>query len=85
MDDTITISKVYVQTDERGRIIRCEGGYTAPVDLSGWTEIDEGVGDRFNLAQSHYFPGWSSAKMREGAWHKGGMILVDYDSVEVPA
>lgn len=28
---------------------------------------------------------WSSAKMREGAWHKGGMILVDYDSVEVPA
>lgn len=49
-------SKVYVKTDERGRIIRCEGGYTAPVDLSGWTEIDEGVGDRFNLAQSQYFP-----------------------------
>lgn len=50
-------SKVYVRTDERGRIIRCEGGYTAPVDLSGWTEIDEGTGDRYNLAQSNYFPG----------------------------
>lgn len=57
MDEIITTSKVYVQTDERGRIIRCEGGYTAPVDLSGWTEIDEGVGDRFNLCQSNYFPG----------------------------
>lgn len=50
-------SKVYVRTDERNRIIQCEGGYTTPADLSGWTEIDEGVGDRFNLAQSHYFLG----------------------------
>ena len=48
-------SKVYVRADERGRIVRCEGGYTTPPDLSGWTEIDEGVGDRFNLAQSQYF------------------------------
>ena len=50
-------SKVYVQTDEKNRIIRCEGGYTTPEDLTGWTEIDEGTGDRFNLCQSHYFPG----------------------------
>lgn len=49
-------SKVYVQTDERNRIIRCEGGYTTPTDLSGWVQIDEGVGDRFNLCQSNYFP-----------------------------
>lgn len=49
-------SKVYVQTDERSRIIRCEGGYTTPTDLSGWVQIDEGVGDRFNLCQSNYFP-----------------------------
>lgn len=50
-------SKVYVQIDNRGRIIRCEGGYTTPSDLSGWVQIDEGTGDQFNLAQSHYFPG----------------------------
>lgn len=50
-------SKVYVRMDERSRIIRCEGGYTTPADLSGWVQIDEGTGDRFNLAQSHYFPG----------------------------
>lgn len=50
-------AKVYIQTDNRKRIIRCEGGYTTPADLSGWVQIDEGVGDRFNLAQSQYFPG----------------------------
>ena len=50
-------SKVYVQTDPQDRITRCEGGYTTPADLTGWTQIDEGTGDRYNLCQSNYFPG----------------------------
>ena len=50
-------SKVYIQTDDRGRILRCDGGYTTPTDLPGWLEIDEGTGDRYNLCQSHYFDG----------------------------
>ncbi len=50
-------SKVYIQADEQNRIIRCEGGYTTPKVLSGWTYIDEGAGDRYNLCQSHYFDG----------------------------
>ena len=50
-------SKVYIQTDTEGRIIRCEGGYTTPEDLTGWTYIDEGTGDEYNLCQSHYFDG----------------------------
>ena len=50
-------SKVYVMADGQGRIIRCEGGYTTPADLTGCTEIDEGTGDRYNLCQSHYFGG----------------------------
>ena len=50
-------SKVYIQTDADGRILRCEGGYTTPADLTGWLEIDEGTGDRYNLCQSHYFDG----------------------------
>lgn len=50
-------SKVYIQTDDQGRIIRCEGGYTTPADLTDWTYIDEGNGDRYNLCQSHYFDG----------------------------
>ena len=50
-------SKVYIQTDNGGRILRCDGGYTTPADLTGWIEIDEGTGDRYNLCQSHYFDG----------------------------
>lgn len=44
-------SKVYIQTDAEGRIIRCEGGYTMSNidDVSKWTYIDEGTGDRYNL------------------------------------
>mgnify|MGYP001033042504 FL=1 len=51
-------SKVYVLTDERGRITRCEGGYSIGNirDFTGWTFIDEGTGDRYNLCQSNYFP-----------------------------
>ena len=50
-------SKVYIQTDIAGRILRCEGGYTTPSELTEWTEIDEGTGDKYNLCQSHYFDG----------------------------
>ena len=50
-------SKAYIQTDSDGRILRCDGGYTTPADLTGWTYIDEGTGDRYNLCQSHYFEG----------------------------
>lgn len=50
-------AKVYVRTDERGRILRCDGGYTTPDDLTGWAQIDEGTGDRYNLCQTHYFSG----------------------------
>lgn len=50
-------SKVYIQTDANGRVIRCEGGYTMSNidDVAQWTCIDEGSGDRYNLCQSHYF------------------------------
>lgn len=47
-------SRVYVQTDSENRVLRLEGEYSLPADLTGWTKIDEGYGDRFSLAQSHY-------------------------------
>ena len=52
-------SKVYVLLDERSRVLRCEGGYTMSNidDVSQWTYIDEGTGDRYNLCQSHYLDG----------------------------
>ena len=51
-------SKVYVLLDEKSRVLRCEGGYTMSNidDVSQWTYIDEGTGDRYNLCQSNYFP-----------------------------
>ena len=55
MDNT---SRVYIQTDDPGRIIRCEGEYTLPDNLDGWVLIEEGPPcDRLNLAQTHYFDG----------------------------
>ena len=59
MDEFENKSKVYIQTDPQGRVTRCEGGYTMSNidDLSQWTFLDEGVGDRYNLCQSHYFEG----------------------------
>lgn len=47
-------SRVYVLTDSESRILRLEGEYSLPADLAGWTKIDEGFGDKYALAQSHY-------------------------------
>lgn len=47
-------SRVYVQTDSESRVLRLEGEYSLPADLTGWTKIDEGNGDKYALAQSHY-------------------------------
>ena len=52
-----TKRKVYIQLHHQGRILRCDGGYTTPADLTGCIEIDEGTGDKYNLCQSHYFDG----------------------------
>lgn len=51
------MSKVYVKLDERGRILACDGGYSTKNmgDMAGWTLLDEGEGDRYNLCQSNYF------------------------------
>lgn len=56
---TENTSKVYVKVDDKNHIIRCEGGYTLGniTDFTGWVQIDEGTGDKYNLCQSHYFDG----------------------------
>lgn len=50
-------SKVYIQIDEKNRVLRCEGGYTMAniKNIEEWIFIDEGTGDKYNLCQSHYF------------------------------
>ena len=58
MDFEMPKSHVYIKTDDQNRVVRCEGEYTLPHDLSGWILIDEGEPcDKRNLAQSNYFPG----------------------------
>ena len=47
--------KVYIKTDEIGRIISVNSDAFLP-DTSGWTQIDEGEGDKFMHAQGNYFP-----------------------------
>ena len=47
--------KVYVKTDERDRIIAINSAMFLNSFID-WTEIDDGEGDRFTHAQSHYFP-----------------------------
>lgn len=60
------MSKVYILVDQDDFIIRIEGGYTLPVDLEGWIFIDEGYGDKYNLAQTHYLP--KSIMKENGDW-----------------
>ena len=45
---------VYVRTDTSARIIEVNSSAFIP-DTSGWTKIDEGVGDRYHHAQGNYF------------------------------
>lgn len=52
------VSRVYVLTDSENRIVRIEGEYSLPKDLSGWVLVDQGKPcDRLNLAQNHYLDG----------------------------
>ena len=47
-------SRVYILLDDKRRVVRLEGEYSLPNDLTNWIKIDEGNGDRYTLAQSHY-------------------------------
>lgn len=53
MEHMIDTYKVYVKTDENG-VITAVNSSAFISDLTGWTEIDEGSGDRFHHAQGNY-------------------------------
>ena len=46
---------VYVQTNESGYITSVNSSVFLP-DITGWTEIDQGIGDKYHHAQGNYFP-----------------------------
>ena len=84
MEFEIPKSKVYIQTDDAGRILRCDGGYTTPADLTGWIEIDEGTGDKYNLCQSHYFDGglYTMDGIPRYRWDGSAAVLRTYEEME---
>ena len=45
--------KVYARTDEEGRVLEMASSVFLK-DLSGWTEIDQGEGDRYAHAQGNF-------------------------------
>ena len=47
------MAKVYVKTDEQGRITEINSDIFL-ADTSGWIEIDQGQGGRYVHAQGHY-------------------------------
>lgn len=53
-EESLFVYKVYVKTNERG-IITAVNSSAFISDPTGWTEIDEGTGDRYHHAQNHYF------------------------------
>ena len=48
--------RVFVHTDESGRIIDINSDAFL-AETAGWTQIDEGVGDKFHHAQGNCLPG----------------------------
>lgn len=53
MNEMTTTYKVYVKTDAGGTITAVNSSAFLS-DTTGWTEIDEGTGDRYHHAQGHY-------------------------------
>ena len=68
--------KVYVQTDTQGRIVVVNSDAFLS-DITGWTQIDDGDGDKFHHAQGNYFP--QSIMTVEGVYR---YKLVDDEVVE---
>lgn len=59
MDNFITTHKVYVKTDNNNVITAINSSAFLPntiIEADKWTEIDEGIGDRYHHAQGHYLP-----------------------------
>ena len=78
-------SHVYIKADDRNRIIRCEGEYTLPSDLTDWILIEEGQPcDRLNLAQSHYFDGglYAMDGVPRYRWDGSAAVLRAEDELE---
>lgn len=57
MDEIIMeqLYKVLARVDDAGRVVEINSSEFL-TDVTGWTEIDSGFGDKYHHAQSNYFP-----------------------------
>lgn len=53
--DKLDTYKVYVKANKNGMITAINSNAFLP-DTTGWTEIDEGEGDKYRHAQNNYLP-----------------------------
>lgn len=68
-------SRVFILVDDNNIVTRIEGEYTLPQDLTDWIQIDEGYGDKYNLAQTHY--------LEKGLMTDDGIYQYKYENEEV--
>ncbi len=68
-------SRVFILVDDNNRVTRIEGEYTLPQDFTDWIQIDEGYGDKYNLAQTHY--------LEKGLKTEDGIYQYKYENEEV--
>lgn len=76
-------SRVYVLLDSDSRVLRLEGEYSLPADLTGWTLVEEGAPcDRLNLAQSHFLDGplYDYQGRPRYRWDGVALQAIDYDA-----
>jgi len=76
-----TIYKVYAKLDSNKVITELESNLRTDIDFSnGWTQIDEGTGDKYSHAQGNYFPVEKSLNDSAGKYN---YKLVDGKPVEL--
>lgn len=68
-------SRVFIKIDDNNIVTRIEGEYTLPQDLTDWIQIDEGYGDKYNLAQIHY--------LENGLTTEDGIYQYKYENEKV--
>lgn len=85
-----TAYKILVKTDDVGRVTAINSN--AFVSGDGWTQIDEGEGDRYHHAQNNYLPkpltderGVYNYKMAEGKVVERSTEEMDADYASRPA
>ena len=82
---------VYVRTDEQSRILEANSSAFL-ADTTGWTAIDEGLGDKYHHAQGNYFDGglytddgFPRYKLADGAPALRSAEEIEADRAAIPA